>query len=420
MTLTDEIRKELREGLRKGVKYEQIRVKFDKDKGPFYNALGTVFTDIGAEIESLASERNRIAEEVAKAKAKLGGLAEDAERIDSENKAAERHGLELKQTEQNLQQQIRKLEGELAAKGELLNKAKVLERAGFTTKGLETLQEKLAEICAKHGVEKGVNVFFRDLNEYDLKHGWQLELDRQKTLAQTEASKAERWKAEAKKLEMRYAGRKEIVDELESLMRQGVSGRILTWGSILNTADKTPEEFERELKRYGEVEKILRAKHKEIKSSEAKIGELESQVGTLEKHKAQIESSIKTLTSLGILEIEKAREKVMSELSTLMSEVRRFGSIKSEAGRLEEELKVARYIRTRDPVIISFFPKEVIVSLLDKVKLWSTLKDVNPKVKLPEWMKEKYLLTYYSGTEFELVDLLELAIAGLLKVGVGK
>jgi chorismate mutase len=423
MTLTDEIRKELREGLRKGVKYEQIRVKFDKDKGPFYNALGTVFTDIGAEIESLASERNRIAEEVAKAKAKLDGLTEDAERIETEDEAAQRRLSELNQTEQNLNNKIGKLEKELAAKGELLNKARALEGAGFTTKRLEILQEKVATICAKRGIEpkKAVDAFFKDLDAYDAKHGWGLEFERLKTLARTEASKVGRWKEEARKLELRYAGRKEIVDGLEGLMTRGVRGDdILAWGRILDAAGKTVRQFELDIGSYGDVELILKAKLKQIDDMDRKIGVLKSQVAALEKRKSEIESSIQVLADSGVREIEKVGNEAMGELTRLIEQAKRFGEIKAEAGRLEEELKAARHLRVNNPVVVAFFPKEVIVSLLNKVKLWSTLNDVNPKVKLPEWMKEKYLFTYYSGTAFELVDLLELVLAGLLEAEVQK
>jgi len=241
-----------------------------------------------------------------------------------------------------------------------------------------------------------------------------------KTLAKTEASKAGRWKEEARKLEVRYAGRKEIVDEMENLIKQGVRGEhILAWACILDFADKPLEEFEEELKYYGGVEKILKAKLDEVKSSEAKISELRSQVGALEKKKAQVESSIKALTSSGIAEIEKVREKAVGELSSLMSEVRRFGSIKSEAGRLEEELKVARYFAVKDPFIIQLLPKGVIVFLLEKVILWCELRGINPEVKVPDWLSKKYL-GISSWAEVGLADLLRWAYGGLLKVGVGK
>jgi chromosome segregation ATPase len=88
MTLTDEIREELREGLKKGVKYEQIRAKYDRDKGPFYNALETIFADIGTEIEKFSMEREKVAGQV-------GGAKSNLERINSEIEARERRATEL-------------------------------------------------------------------------------------------------------------------------------------------------------------------------------------------------------------------------------------------------------------------------------------------------------------------------------------
>lgn len=415
-TIVDEVYQALMEGQ----DFDRILEKWGEHKSSVYEAVKKYLSNIKTEIESLRLEKGKIAEEVAKAKVKLGGLTEDAERIEAEDEAAQRRLSELNQTEQNLNNKIGKLEKELAAKGELLNKARALEGAGFTTKRLEVLQEKVAKICARRGVDpkKAVDAFFKDLDAYDAKRGWGLELEQLKTLAKTKSSEVARWKAERKKLELQYADRKTIVDEMEGLMKQGVrGGDILAWGRILDAAGKIPEEFEEELEHYGEVENILRAKLKEIESSEAKISELKSKVGTLEKNKARIDFSIKALTISGIMEIEKMHEKVKGELTSLMEEVRRWGEIKAEAGKLEEELKIARYFAVKDPIMIKLLPKGAIAFLLEKVILWCELWGVNLEVKVPEWLSKKYL-GISSWAEVGLADLLRWAYGGLLKVEV--
>ncbi len=421
-TLTERIYSELREGLRKGVKYEQIRVKFDRDKGPFYNALETVFTDTGAEIESLASERDKIAGQVEKAKSEL-------ERIDNENEARERRATELEgrvseleQMGESTQQKNEKLEREIESKAQLLEKAENIEKLGFTVKKLEKLDGKISEICAKRGIEpkESLDVFFRDLDSYDAKRGWELKLEQLETLIKTKSSEAERWKAESKKLELRYADRKAVVDVVEDLMKQGVGAeRILAWDLILDAAGKKPDEFERELEHYGEVEKILRAKLKEIESCEAKISELKSKVETLEKNKARIDFSIKALTISGIMEIENMHEKAKGEFASLMEEVRRWGEIKAEAGKLEDELKIARYFAVKDPIMIKLLPKGAIIFLLGKVILWCELWGINPEVRVPEGLSKKYS-GISSYAEVGLADLLRWAYDGMLKVEVGK
>ena len=49
-TLTDQIYHELADGLERGLDYDAIRVKYERNKGPFYNALARLFADLGTDI----------------------------------------------------------------------------------------------------------------------------------------------------------------------------------------------------------------------------------------------------------------------------------------------------------------------------------------------------------------------------------
>lgn len=406
---------EIFQKLKKGESFDKILEEHGQRKSSLYEAVRKYLLHIKAEIDRLTSEERELSERVAEVRAK--------------NEAAKKHALELEQTGQKLKREKGELEREkdelareLEAKAKLLGKAESIERLGFTVKMLEQLRGTLSEICAKRGVEpkQALDVFFKDLDSYDAERGLELKLEQLQTLIKTRSSEASRWEAESKKLELQYADRRAVVDVVEDLMRQGVGvEHILAWGRILDTAGKTPEELEVELERYGKVGKIVKGKTKEIQALDSKSGKLKSKVVSLEKHEREIESSILALSDSGVKEIEKVREKAKSELASLMAEVKRWGEMEVEAGKLEEELKLARYIRARDPAVISLFPKEVVVSLQDKVRLWLELNEVNPKVKLPDRMCEKYpLLARLAGTEFELLDLVELARVALVKIEV--
>lgn len=55
MTLTEVIYDELKNGLWTGVDYDGLRSKYEKSKGPFYNALQMVLADASAEVAKLSS-----------------------------------------------------------------------------------------------------------------------------------------------------------------------------------------------------------------------------------------------------------------------------------------------------------------------------------------------------------------------------
>jgi DNA repair exonuclease SbcCD ATPase subunit len=174
------------------------------------------------------------------------------------------------------------------------------------------------------------------------------------------------------------------------------------------------------------TEKCDNAKNK-LADANAKLEQVKNNTGTLNDRKRGIEQSIteleskekKAINSLQEAEneLQSMRDKMKGELSNLTSNILRWGEIMAEAGKLEEELKIARYIRA-DPSF-THLPNEFIVYLLDKVRLWCELNDVNPKVKLPEGMKERYF-GVESYAEVGLTDLLRWAFGGLREVGVKK
>lgn len=353
MTQTDDIYRELVEGVEAGADYDAIRAKYEKNKGPFYNALAKFFTDIRAKIVELVSERNRTAKEAAAERSKLEGLKKETDEAERSNKAKRNQNAELERVKGETERQLSGLDERLKTKIELLDEAEKIEKLGFTSKRLEILREKILEVGSKRGLKPGeaVSKFFDDLGSYDAKLGF--ELENRRLRADTEAGKHEagRWKSEAEHLEAEYRNRKNVVDQVERLNKQGVKDeRILAWGRILNAVGQAPEEFEKNLKRYGGLEKIINSRCTEIDQLKTKENGLRTGVGILEKRKADIENSIRTLTEAGVNQIKKLVDFAGSEIQRLDARARKIHggevALAKRAGELENmerELENARY-----------------------------------------------------------------------------
>ena len=56
MSHTEEIYRELLDGLKKGLDWQQFLTKHSSSKGPLYNAIGQFLTEVGTKIEDLNEE----------------------------------------------------------------------------------------------------------------------------------------------------------------------------------------------------------------------------------------------------------------------------------------------------------------------------------------------------------------------------
>lgn len=391
MTQTDNIYRELVEGVEAGADYDAIRAKYEKNKGPFYNALSRFFTDIRAKVVELVSERNRAAEEATAERSELEGLKKEAGEIERSNKAKRNQNAELERVKGETERRLSGLDGRLNTKTELLDKVEKIEKLGFTSKRLEILREKVLEVGSKRGLKLGeaVSKFFDDLGSYDAKLGF--ELENRRLRSDTEAGKHEagRWKAEAEHLEAEYRNRKNVVDQVERLNKQGVKDeRILAWGRILNAAGQTPEKFETNLKHYGEMEKIINSRCTEIEHLKTREGDLRTGVGALEKRQADIENSIGVLTEAGVKQIKKLADFVGSEIQHLDAQAGKIHggevTLAKRAGELENverELENARY----------FVNLPMATDLAKKlVEGWSPLPIVQYMLFAVEWSKQHF------------------------------
>ena len=172
MSLTDDIFRELWDGLEKNLDWSEFLARHSASKGPLYNAIGRFFTVVGKEIRVLKEEKSRVQSELDQA-----GL-----RLDSLNrkiKEAEANVASLEGREDSLSEQVSALEDRLVEKSELVKHLADLEGNGFDIGKLRQLQEALRGTGVKHGLKgkEDVSKFFDALKDYESLLGAEFQSD---------------------------------------------------------------------------------------------------------------------------------------------------------------------------------------------------------------------------------------------------
>lgn len=344
-----------------------------------------------------------------------GRLADEETRIKERIDAGEKAIREVEKRQENAVDRLGKLDQEVGARAELLTKAEELEKLGLDRARLSDLCAAVIGAGAKHGLGHGeaLQRFFGELREYDAALGFQAEAKRWETIAETKRLEAERIKAQHDGLEMRYQERKEAVDAMESLLKQGVKpAQIPLWNGILSKF-RGPEHFQQELGHYQRAEELLSAKEKEVERRESRIAEVDAKLKALKQELAQIQNSIRALSESGVKEIAKLGDKAIAKLQELAEETKKWGELRAEVGKLEKELMYARYLTTGDQAVLKSFPKEVVITFLDRALSYCKLNQLNPMVRVPDGFPRKYS-TVYSSTQVDLLNLIAWAEASLV------
>lgn len=195
---------------------------------------------------------------------------------------------------------------------------------------------------------------------------------------------------------------------------------------IYEMAKKYGEPFEalKALGRFGDLEAL----EKEVEKASTKKVELESRVKELtnqvQEYRAQLEE-LKN-TARGLLKpftadlrknVELLSEKFSEALDTISTKYEEFaeglGERKAEAGRLEEELQLARVVQAliKYPSESEKYPLDYDILMLRGVMNHCRVKEVNPKIRAGDTISQKYYIR--SSTEFELLDLIDWVMRGL-------
>lgn len=324
MSLTDEIYRELIDGLEKGLDWPKFLAKYKNSKGPLYNAIGRFFTEVEVKIRALNEEKSRVQDELNQA-----GLELDS--LDQRKEEAESSILSIENRQNALTEQVETLENELAEKGELAKRLEEIERLGFNTEKLNHLRGTLKEIGMKHGLkgQEAVGKFFDALRDYETVIGAELQLKGLETQIETKKLEAENWQAKEEALKRKHNDLKEAIEAVRVLRAKDIKpSQIITWHRILSRF-QTVEEFDESLAQHEDMIRLLNAKKEETEKWELRVANAQGQVETLEKERAKIEGAIDALKEAGNKELKAMTEAGTKQLKVIaaseINEIREIG-----------------------------------------------------------------------------------------------
>jgi len=312
----------------------------------------------------------------------------------------------------DLRKAVKDLEGRKVAISPALQTYDELVQKGFDTKVLEVLKEA----CAKHGDVSGV---LKAVDSYANLESLELELSKvRETKANVEA--------ELKRVNAEHAHLQTVIGVCETLLYE------------YKFSVQTIDDLYKLAKKYGKPLEVLKAigKYGEFKVLESEVGKLTAKKGELEARVAELEAKVQELRAV----VEEMKLSVSGILEPLSNEVKKgvelitatykeaidatmleyneftgkFGALKADAGKLEEELKLARAIQAliKYPTEAQELPLDYDILMLRAIIQHCTAKNINPKVKAGDPISKKQW-SISSGTELELLDLLEWASRGL-------
>lgn len=327
MSLTDEICRELLDGLEKGLDWEHYLARYSASKGPLYNALARFFTEAKSKIVTLNDEKRRVQTELNQAELTLDSL-------DRKIKEAEGSLTSLENRRDALNEQIETHEAKLVRVSLLLESAEELAKLGFDIDRMRQLRETLTEIGVKNGLKgkEAVGKFFDDLKDYESVLETEALLDGLQTQIETKKIEAENWQAKEEMTRRKHDDLKEAIDAVHTFRTKGIKvSQIIAWHQVLNRF-QTVEQFGQTLAQYGDITKLLHKREKETESRELRLAKVQSQVETLEKEKARIEGAIDAIKAVGIQELKKMTQEAEKQLkATVLSELKEIHAAGREA-----------------------------------------------------------------------------------------
>jgi len=308
MSLTDEIYRELVDGLKTGLDYMQFQAKYRNSKGPFYNAFGRLIRDMEPKVRELGGVQ-----------AKLDAAGLTLDQLYQQIKEAEASLALLEEERNALTERIEILEVKLAEKSGLAKYLAELGKLGFDIERLRQLRETLTDIGAKNGFngKEAVSKFFTELKDYDAKTGFEREIQRLRTIVETKKLEATKWQAETDSLLRHHKDLSKAIAAVQSLIKHGVKvEHIVSWNGIVSKLGGS-EELEKELGNYKTIRELLNVRKEETEGYELRLTKAQSQLETLQKERAKIEGAIDALKEAGVKQLKAMTEEGIKQLKTL-------------------------------------------------------------------------------------------------------
>jgi hypothetical protein len=311
---------------------------------------------------------------------------------------------------------VEQIEAEIAERAATL---KTLADVGFSREQLDQFRIRLVEMTVRYGQDGLTDRFLQNLTDYDSCLGLEA------TSASLKAEVAEL--TQTKESLIQFAGKMKLsveeIDEgirtLKALQKKGVSpSDIVSYDRLLTAVGMNPDSFEKLVMDFGNLEKTLSVKHHDIetirKEIEAKTKLLE-QMEEQEKGTKAYLAFLKDQTAKEIKDIAGVAKGEVSKLSQEMrNDIDAWGNVRSELGRCQTELKLARYfgaVPVSEQGLLNLaqdMDAAIVGQILLLSRTWSKLK-FNPKQKPPPTIAGKYVgIADY--TKVELADVITWAL----------
>ncbi len=399
-----------------------------QETGESYESVAARWSALRAESKSLGQEVEHLRSEKKELEKTQAALTADCQRLTEEKQGLERETAELSTRCEALRNEDSRLEGSrqlLNREVEELNDkikalrphVEALEGLGFGKGELEALRVKLDEIASSQSLtpEALRTRFFKDL----IKYGALLGVERKREQLEREVASLQAQKDSLQhiisRLGLSPSEAEEAVKSLVSLKKKGVApSAVASYCRVLSKSGLEHNELEREIIEMGGLTKGIASRTEELKRLEEEERKRTRVVEGLRAEETGIKTTIRELKESAIKEVKEASVAVTQEVRNvdriLLEDVQRWGDIKAEVGRYEEELKLARYFgslplsKEAVAALVEELPALVVSQYLAVALVWCS-RTFNPKLKPPRHIVEKYH-RISENTDVELADLL--------------
>jgi len=232
---------------------------------------------------------------------------------------------ELEDRASSLSRKAKEAESSVKEKEPIIKQAKTLEGLGFDATKLETLSQTIKEIMVQHGYKpkEAVEKFFKDLEDYDGKLGFEQELKKLETEIGEAKTELSRQQTELEALKAKHADLSSAINSIQELRRKKVSPEhIISWNKIVAQSGCQPGELQELLEEYGGIQNLTSSKRNALKELEDSLNRRRAELEELERKKSSVEASMKAIESTCIKEIKDLKGEAASELGSLDSEAR--------------------------------------------------------------------------------------------------
>jgi DNA repair exonuclease SbcCD ATPase subunit len=376
---------------------------------------------MGQEVRRLIDERKEAEKRCQELLSRCHKLEQDIEQRKAALAPVEKKEGELNRRLPQLERKIEVLQKELADGSEALRK---LENAGFTKDDLDKLNGALTEIAERRGKDDVAARFFAYLDDYDsllemeyTKDSLTLEVENLAKQRDSLAELGKKWGLAADEVT-------EGIAVLKDLRRRGVlPAVIVSYRRALTEAGADPQSLQKLVEEFGGLEQVLSVKQSELKGLTQTLETKAKALEELKGEETRVKGSITAIRDAAVNHIESMVQSTNSEVEKLCRELQenitRWGEVRAEMGKCQEELKLARYFAklplTDEALsrLVEDIGASVVGQYLTIASAWCQRK-LNLKLRPPKAILKKYY-SISEYTEVELADIITWALLALME-----